>query len=164
ANGRAVDGSEQGQRVREPRGEGGFVVRDRRPRLLLGRAVVLAGQFGDAGAKDFSQQRRIRRQKRPQRRLYVRHHRDTFQVVVPSLWSSSSTPIALSSSRTRSASLKFFRLARGVAGIDQRSHLICIDNAAVRMICERRVFREREHSKKCSRRLQFVLELELMQS
>src|SRR5262249_27754835 len=60
--------------------------------------------------------------------------------------------------------LEIFCLARGVAGIDQRSHLICIDNAAVRMICERRVFREREHSKKCSRRLQFVLELELMQS
>src|SRR5262249_51234330 len=112
ANGRAVDGAEQGQRVREPRGEGDFVVRHRRPGLLLGRAVILAGQLFDAGAKDFSQQRRIRRQKRPQRRLslYARHHRDTFQVVVPSLWSSSSTPIALSSSRTRSASLKFFAL------------------------------------------------------
>src|SRR5262249_29847000 len=59
--------------------------------------------------------------------------------------------------------LEIFRLARGVAGIDQRSHPICIDNAAVRMICECRVFREREHSKKSSRRLQFVLELELMQ-
>src|SRR5262249_48035402 len=112
AEGRAVEGAEQGQRVREPRGEGGFVVRHRRPGLLLARAVVVAGQLFDAGAKDFSQQRRIRRQKRPQRRLslYARHHRDTFQVVVPSLLASISTPIALSSSRMRSASLKLFAL------------------------------------------------------
>src|SRR5262245_56464290 len=112
ADRRAVDGAEQGQRVGEPRGEGGFVVRRRRPSLLLGRAVVVAGQLFDAGAKDFRPQRRVRRQEWPQRelRLYARHHCVTFQVVVPSLWSSSSTPIALSSSRRRSASLKFFAL------------------------------------------------------
>src|SRR5262249_50404646 len=112
ADGRSVDGAEQSQRIGEPRGEGGFVVRRRRPGLLLARAVVVAGQFGDAGAKDFSEQRRVRRQKRSQRklRLYARHHRDTFQVVVPSLWSSSSMPAALSSSRMRSASLNFFSL------------------------------------------------------
>src|SRR6516164_4099696 len=60
--------------------------------------------------------------------------------------------------------LETFCLARGVAGIDQRSHLICIDNAAVRMIFERFAFRDRDHSKTSSRRLQFVLERELMQS
>src|SRR5262252_3231288 len=109
---RSVDGAEQGQRVGEPRGEGGFVVRHGRPGLLLARAVVVGGQLGDAGAEDFSQQRRVRRQERPQckLRLYARRHRDTFQVVLPSLWSSSSTPIALSSSRMRSAFLKLFAL------------------------------------------------------
>src|SRR5262249_54839147 len=54
AHRRSVDGAEQGQRVGEPRGEGGFVVRHRRPGLLLARAVVVAGQLGDAGAEDFS--------------------------------------------------------------------------------------------------------------
>src|SRR5262249_1188815 len=76
ADGRFVGGAEQGQRVGEPRGEGGFVVRHGRPGLLLARAVVVGGEPFDAGAEDFSQQRRVRRQERPQRklRLYARHH------------------------------------------------------------------------------------------
>src|SRR5262249_5009224 len=107
-----VDGAEQGHRVGEPRREGRLVVGRRRPSLLLRRAVIVAGQLRDAGAEDLGDERRVRRQERPQRklRLYARHHRFTFQVVVPSLWSSSSMSIALSSSRMRSASLKFFAL------------------------------------------------------
>src|SRR5262249_53734047 len=100
-DGRAVDGAEQGQRIGEPRGEGRLIVRGCRPSLLLGFAIVVAGELRDAGAKDLRDQRRVRRQKRPQRQLGCRPraHRFTFQVVVPSLWSSSSTPLALSSSR-----------------------------------------------------------------
>src|SRR5262249_30070825 len=57
-----------------------------------------------------------------------------------------------------------FRLARGITCIDERVHLIRIDDMAMRMIFERLAFRELEQSKKPSRRLQFVLELQLMQS
>src|SRR5262249_58685256 len=105
ADGRAVDGAEQGQRVDEPRGEGGFVVRRRGPGLLLAGAVVVAGQLGDAGAEDFSQQRRVRRQERPQRPLplYARHHPATFQVPVPTFWPSTSMPLTFSSSRIRTS-------------------------------------------------------------
>src|SRR5262249_25709873 len=112
ADGRAVDGTQQSYRLGEPRGEGCLVVGRRRPGLLLRRAVIVAGELRDAGAEDFRQQRRVRRQERPQRKLWLcaRHHRFTFQVVAPSLWSSSSMSIALSSSRMRSASLKFFAL------------------------------------------------------
>src|SRR5262249_15394862 len=60
--------------------------------------------------------------------------------------------------------LETFRLARGITCIDERVHLICIDDAAMRMIFERFAFCDFEHSKKTSRRLQFVLELQLMQS
>src|SRR5207245_6717352 len=110
ADRRAVDRAEQGQSLGEPRGERRLIVRAGYPSLLLRLAVVVAGELGDAGAKDVREQRRVGRQKRPQRKLgfRLRHHRATFQVVVPSLRSSSSMPIALSSSRIRSASLKFF--------------------------------------------------------
>ena len=57
------------------------------PGLLLAFTIVVAGQLLDAGAEDFRQHRRIGRQERPQRQIGVRarHHRFTFQVVVPSL-------------------------------------------------------------------------------
>ena len=42
--------------------------------------------------------------------------------------------------------LKAFRLTRGVTCIDERVHLICIDDMAVRTIFERFAFREREYS------------------
>src|SRR6516165_4306029 len=60
--------------------------------------------------------------------------------------------------------LETFRLARRVTCIDKRVHPICIDDTAMRVIFERFAFCELEHSKKTSRRLQFVLELQLMQS
>ena len=60
--------------------------------------------------------------------------------------------------------LETFPLARGVTCIDERVHPICIDDTAMRVIFERFAFCELEHSKKTSRRLQFVLELQLMQS
>src|SRR5260370_934706 len=55
-------------------------------------------------------------------------------------------------------------LARGITWIDERVHFICIDDTAMRMMFERFAFCELEQSKKTSRRLQFVLELQLMQS
>src|SRR6185437_15445988 len=85
------------------------VIRNGRPSLLLGFCIVVAGQLLDAVAKDFTQQQRIRRQERTQCELRMRsgHHRATSHVV-PSLESLSTTPIAASSSRMRSDSLKFF--------------------------------------------------------
>ena len=81
--------------------------------LALGLAVVVRSKLLDDGAKDFDQHRHVSRQEWPQRELRMctrHHHRTTFQVVVPSLWSSSSIRIALSSSRMRSDSLKFLVL------------------------------------------------------
>src|SRR5262249_2885504 len=135
ADGRAVDRAKQGQRVGEPRGESLLVVRARRPSLLLGFAVVVAGEFRDTGTKDFRQQRRVGRQKRSQRRfpLCLRRHRFTCHVVVPSLWSSSSTPLAFSSSRMKSASLNFFafraalRLSMSVSIVEaSMPHVECL--------------------------------------
>src|SRR4029077_6333155 len=70
--------------------------------------VVVGGQFLDTVAKDFPQQRRIRREKWAYTKLGMcnGHHRAIPQVV-PSLESFSTTPIAASSSRMRSDSLKF---------------------------------------------------------
>src|SRR6185437_7551882 len=87
----------------------GSIVSCRRPGLLLRRGVIVGREVLNAVAKNFAQYQRIRRQERPQAELGVRngHHRATFQLVLPSFVSSSSTPIDLSSSRMRSASLKF---------------------------------------------------------
>src|SRR5262249_53293992 len=115
ADGRAVDRAKQGQRVGEPRGESLLVVRARRPSLLLVFAVVFASEFRDAGAKYFREQRRIRRQKRSQRRfpLCLRRHGAMSQVVTNSpvfgsFLSFNTTPFLASSSRIRSASPKSF--------------------------------------------------------
>src|SRR4051794_2035654 len=95
----------------EPCRELFHVVGGRRPGLLLCRAVVVLGQFLDAGAENLSQKWSILRQERPQARLRIgaRAHRAASQVV-PSLESLSTTPMAASSSRMRSDSLKFLAL------------------------------------------------------
>ncbi len=114
ADGRAVVGRDQRQFAGKPRAEFLLVVGRRRPRLLLRLAVIVGGQFLDAGAENLRQIRHVPWQHRPHRelRLGARGHATllSFQVVVPSLWSSSSTPIVASSSRMRSDSLKFLVL------------------------------------------------------
>src|SRR5205085_10133627 len=84
-----------------------FVVDGSGPGFLLRFAVVIARQFQDGRGKDRRQNRRIRREERPQRRFGQRlsHYRAISQVV-PSLESLITTPIAASSSRMRSDSLK----------------------------------------------------------
>ncbi len=57
ADGRAVQGADQRQLLAEAFGEGLLIVRSSRPGLLLRLAVILGGQFLDAGAEDFCEQR-----------------------------------------------------------------------------------------------------------
>src|SRR5262249_2788190 len=84
----------------------------RDPGLALGIAVVLGGELIDARAEDLGDQPGVGGEKRPQREPGVggSGHGFIFHTVVPSFLSSSSTPIAFSSSRLRSASLKFLAL------------------------------------------------------
>jgi hypothetical protein len=49
---------------RQARPEGGLVLGDRSPGLALALAVIVRGELLDAGAKDFSQHRHVRRQER----------------------------------------------------------------------------------------------------
>src|SRR5665811_863543 len=111
ADRRAGQRGYQRQMAAEPLAEGGLVIGGGGPGLLLRLAVVIGGQLLDAGAEDFAQQRGVDREIRPQRQLGVRlrHHRAISQVV-PSLESFNTTPMAASSSRIRSASVKFFAL------------------------------------------------------
>ena len=69
---RAVKCRDQRQLGRQPRAEFFLVVRSRRPGLLLRLAVIIGGQFLDAGAEDFGEQRHVRRQHRPHRELRLR--------------------------------------------------------------------------------------------
>ena len=66
ADRRARERRHQRQFLGEPRAEFLLVVRRPRPRLLLRLAVVLGGQFLDAGAEDFRQQRHVLGQERAQ--------------------------------------------------------------------------------------------------
>src|SRR5262249_44235562 len=88
-----------------------LVLGQRRPRLPLRLAVVVAGQILDRRGKDRRQHRHICGQERPQRGGLA--HRATSQLV-PSLESLIATPMAASSSRMRSDSLKSFRARAAV--------------------------------------------------
>ncbi len=65
--GGAVKGRDQRQFAGKLRAELLLIVGRRRPRLLLRLAVIVGGQFLDAGAENLGQQRHIRRQHRPHR-------------------------------------------------------------------------------------------------
>src|SRR5690606_3361754 len=88
-----------------------LVLRARRPGFLLGFAVVVRGQLGDRLAEYLRQHGRVLGQERPhgETRMRLRAHRAISQVV-PSFESLSTTPMAASSSRMRSDSLKSFAL------------------------------------------------------
>src|SRR5690349_15634099 len=107
---RAFQCRNQGQLPRKPVSKLFDIVCDGRPGLLLRFGIIVARQFFYAVPENLAQQGRVCRKERPKGKVRVRnrHHRATFHCVLPSLVSSSSTPIALSSSRMRSASLKFF--------------------------------------------------------
>src|ERR1700685_1755933 len=103
-----------------------------RPRLLLRFAVILGGQLLDAGAKNFREQRHILRQQRAHGKIWLGTgaHRAISQVV-PSLESFSTTPIAASSFRMRSAAEKFFSLRAAFrAEINNSTVAVSIDAAA----------------------------------
>src|SRR5690349_7391503 len=110
ADRRALKCCNQGQLPRKLATKFSDIVGRRRPGLLLRFGIIVTRQFFYAVAENFTQQRRVRWQERAQCEHGMRycHHRATFHCVLPSLVSSSSMPIALSSSRIRSASLKFF--------------------------------------------------------
>src|SRR6185312_8327756 len=113
ADGRAVVGGDQRELAAKPRAELLLVIGCRRPRLALRVAVIVRGQFFDAGAKDFSEQRHVVRQKRPHGECFLLLRAGTHRAisqVVPSLVSLRTTPICFSSSRIRSDSAKFFAL------------------------------------------------------
>src|SRR5262249_5384978 len=78
------------------------------PGLLLCLGIIISRKLLDAVSEDFSQLRGVRRQKRPQSEFGMGgcRHRAISQVV-PSLESFRTIPIAASSSRIRSDSLKF---------------------------------------------------------
>src|SRR5260221_4520901 len=110
AHRRAAERGDERQLPRQPGAEG-RVVGDGCPDGALRLAVILCGQLLDAGAKDFGEQRRIRRQIRPQRQLRIGlgAHRAISQVV-SSFVSFTTMPIFSSSRRMRSASGKFLIL------------------------------------------------------
>src|SRR6185436_19073267 len=83
----------------------------RNPGFLLAFVVVVGGQLLDAGAEDLGEQRRILEEERAEGELGVGGgaHR-AISHVVPSFESFSTTPTAASSSRMRSASVKFLAL------------------------------------------------------
>src|SRR6185312_2319494 len=87
------------------------------PRFLLRLAVVVAGQRRDGFAEDLRERRGVVCEEWPQRELRGAHR--AISQVVPSLESLSTTPIAASSSRMRSDSLKSFALrAAALASIN----------------------------------------------
>src|SRR5256885_8005484 len=108
---RAVHGGDERELTFKPPRELLLVVGTRGPSLLLARGVVVGGQLLDAGAENLGKQRRVLDEERPQSELGMGdgHHRATSQVV-PSFESFSTTPIAASSSRMRSASAKSLAL------------------------------------------------------
>src|SRR6185437_797576 len=109
--GRTFQRRHQRQLAAEPLAKSGLVVGDGGPGVLLRRRIVLVGQVRDAVAEDFAQHGGVLRQIRPQCQLGMRHgHHRAISQVVPSLESFSTTPMAASSSRIRSDSLKFFAL------------------------------------------------------
>ena len=119
----------------EPRAERGLVVRRGGPGLALGLAVVVRGRAPRCWRERF----RPAAARQPAGTAAARawdgrapSSRSTFQVVVPSFLSSSSTPIALSSSRMRSDSLKFFALRAALrASIASRSSISSNDHWTV---------------------------------
>src|SRR5207248_6558358 len=120
SNRRILQGRDQRQLTGQALAERVFVVDGSGPGFLLRFAVIIAGQFQHGRSKDRGQNRRIRREERPQRRFGQRlsHYRAISQVVVglpsASLPSFSTMPIAASSSRMRSDSLKSFRARAAV--------------------------------------------------
>src|SRR3974377_2028734 len=92
-----------------------FVIGHGSPSVLLGFAIVVDSQLRDVVKEKPAPQRPIGRQHRPQSELWMRlrHHRAISQVV-PSFESFSTTPMAASSSRIRSDSLKFLALRAAV--------------------------------------------------
>src|SRR5207302_11160482 len=122
SNRRILQGRDQRQLTGQALAERVFVVDGSGPGFLLRFAVIIAGQFQHGRSKDRGQNRRIRREERPQRRFGQRlsHYRAISQVV-PSLESLITTPIAASSSRMRSDSLKSFRARAAVRSEIKRS-------------------------------------------
>src|SRR5205085_1720693 len=122
SNRRILQGRNQRQLTGKAFAERVFVVDGSGPGFLLRFAVIVTGQFQDGRSKDRRQYRRIRREERPQRRFGQRlsHYRAISQVV-PSLESLITTPIAASSSRMRSDSLKSFRARAAVRSEIKRS-------------------------------------------
>src|SRR6266566_8089189 len=115
ADRRILQRGDQRQFAGQPRAECRLVVGGAGPSLLLRFAVVVAGQLLDRRDEDRGENRRIGREVRPQRGFWqcLSHQRATSQVV-PSLESLIAIPIAASSSRIRSDSLKSFRARAAV--------------------------------------------------
>src|SRR5689334_15525545 len=111
---RIPQGRDQREFACELLAERDLVIGNRGPRLLLLGVVVVTGQFLDRRGEDRREHGRVRRQERPQRRgRGGRTHRATSHVV-PSLESLIATPMAASSSRMRSDSVKSFRARAAV--------------------------------------------------
>src|SRR4029077_16713008 len=114
---RAAMGGDQRQLDGKPRAERLDIVRRLRPRLLLRLAVIVAGQFLDAGPENLRQERHILRQHRAHREFFLRaaghgtySHVVTGSPVFGSLLSFTITCIFASLLRMRSSSLKSFAL------------------------------------------------------